>query len=139
MENFTIEQMTENTKLSLVYPFHMNMKLILDKSKGYNEYNEAPNFETALMAAYLEPNAFYLTEEDEDKYSHQEFLLLEATRRDQIDKLARGYELVTLDLTPETLEYLEEYKRRTGLTTEEAVISILKKIIEDNKKEDGNQ
>ena len=129
-----IEQMEENTMFNLTFPFHINH----DKLLGNDYYNpEYPDtyhghsFEEVLEKAYREPKAFYLSEEDKEYYSKQEMTFIDKVIEDEIKKLDKGYKILTLNLTEETMGYIEEYKANKGMTFEESIINILEDMIKN--------
>ena len=128
-----MEQMEENVKFSLIFPYHIDF----DKLVGHDYYNpkygDCHTFEDVLRKAYLEPKAFHLTLEDMKYYSTQEYEFIQKVINDEGKKLDNGMELVNLDLTDETLDMLMEYKLKHNLTFEEAVIDILTKVLKNPK------
>lgn len=133
-----IEQMCENVKTSLIFPFHIkqeklhyedgnNLYFNPDYPDSYHEHS----FENVLRVAYQQPYAFYLTKEDKKYYSEQERVLIDSVIKREIDLLNQGYKLMTLDMTEETEEMLQEYCAKNGFTMEEGVVDILKKIVTD--------
>ncbi len=132
-----LEQMEENTKLNLIYPFHIKHHKLL----GNDFYNENyPNsyhthsFEEVLNKAYREPKAFYLTEDDKKYYSAQEIKFIKEVIKYEIDKINKGMVIVNLELSEDTIDYLNQYKTENNLTFEEAISDILKKMINENTK-----
>ena len=134
--NLFMDQMEENTMFNLLYPFRLD----LSKMKGnYNVNVERDvyhfhRFVAVLKIAYLEPFAFYLSEEDKKYYSAQELEFIDKVIACEKEKVQRGMEMMTFDLDDETLEYLENYRIRENLTMEEAINRILKEIIKRNEK-----
>ncbi len=129
-----MEQMEENVKFNLIFPYHIDF----DKLVGHDYYN--PNhsdafhchtFEEVLRKAYLEPKAFHLTLEDMKYYSVQEYEFIQKVIDDEGRKLDNGMELVNLDLTEDALDRLMTYKLEHNMTFEEAVIDILKKSLDN--------
>lgn len=137
-KNFTfLEQMEENIKQNLIYPFHIKH----DKLLGNDFYNkDFPNtyhthsFEEVLNKAYREPKAFYLTEEDKKYYSAQEIRFIKEVIKYEIDKINKGMVMLNLELSEETFNYLNQYKEENNLTFEEAINTILKEMIKENTK-----
>ena len=131
--SFFIEQMEENTKYNLLYPYHLREDKVqgnLKYDKKYADSLHCHYFDDVLHAAYLEPYAFYLTEEDRKYYSEQEVEFINKVIEDESRKLDNGMVLVNLDLSEETIALLEAYKAANNMTFEEAIIDILKKCIE---------
>lgn len=132
-DNFFMEQMEENTKFNLIFPYHINH----DKLLGNEYYNpEHPdsyhchNFGDLLHAAYMEAKAFYLTDEDKKYYSEQEIELINRVVENESKKIDEGYEIITLDLEEDTIAMIEAYRMQNNMTFEEAVIDILKNAME---------
>ena len=70
-----IEQMEENVKFNLIFPFHIDFEKLIGNSQYNKEYPDSfhcHTFEEVLRKAYLEPKAFYLTKDDAEYYSDQE-------------------------------------------------------------------
>lgn len=128
-----LEQMEENVKFSLSFPYHIDFEKLVGNSYYNKEYPDSyhcHSFEEVLRKAYLEPKAFYLTEDDAFYYSNQELEFINKVVEDEKAKLDKGYEIVNLDLDEHTMVMLEEFKRQTGLTFEEAVVEILKTAVD---------
>lgn len=133
-DNRFMEQMEENVRYNLIYPYHINF----EHYKGNSYHNEECEdtfhkhyFEEVLKVAYLEPHAFYLTEEDRKYYSEQEIEFINKVKADETQKLDNGMVLVNLDISEEAIEMIDVYKLQNNMTFEEAVIDILKKIIDN--------
>lgn len=129
-----LEQVEENIMFNLTFPYHINH----DKLLGNDYYNpdypdsyHCHNFESVVEKAYREPIAFYLTEEDKKQYSTQEITLINKVIENEKAKVEKGYEVVSLDLSEETISYINCYKNKNNLTFEEAIIDILQKIIDN--------
>lgn len=132
-----MEQMCENVKYNLTYPYHINFDKYLGNeyhNKDYPNSFHKHNFEDVLKVAYMEPYALYLTDEDKKYYSEQELEFIKKVQEDESKKLDAGMVLVSLDLNEETIAMLEAYKLEKNMTFEEAVIDILKEMIK-NKEE----
>lgn len=135
MDSTFIQQMEENTCFSLLYPYHIKQEDLLGNHEfspnecGY--YNEK-SFEKLLNIVYLEPKAFYLTEDDKKFYSNQELEFINRVIIDELKKIEKGMVIINIDMTPDTLELLEEYKAKNNMTFEEAVIDILTKFVKNN-------
>lgn len=130
-----LDQMEENTGMTLVFPYHIDFDKLISElyhNPKYPDSYHMHTFEELLEVAYKEPKAFYLTEEDKVYYSRQELLFIEKIIETEVEKLNKGYERVTLNLNDETLELIEEYKLNKGLTFEEAVIDILERIMKNS-------
>lgn len=127
-----MDQMEENVRYSLIFPYHIDFDKLLKKD-GYNkDYPDAyhcHSFEEVLKVAYTEPKAFYLTDEDRKYYSAQEMEFIRKVIEDEKEKIDKGFQLVTIDFTDNTLEMLNQYKMKHNMTFEEAVIDILENMI----------
>ena len=129
---FFMNQMEENVRYNLTYPYHIDHSKLIGR-KFYSETEDCFHqhyFEDVLKDAYTEPNAFYLTDEDRMSYSAQEIEFIEKIIECEKGKVAKGYELMTLELEEETIEYINEYKTKHNCTTEEAINLILKEMVE---------
>lgn len=132
-----INQMEENTKYSLTYPFHINHNELIGNdyyNKEYPNSYHCHSFEELLNKAYREPKAFFLTDEDKSAYSNQEIEFINKVIEYEKEKINSGMVIVNLDLSEETLEFIEKYKLENNLTFEEAITDILKKMIEEQNK-----
>ena len=128
-----IEQMEENVKFNLVFPFHIDFDKLIGNSHYNKEYSDSfhcHTFEEVLRKAYLEPKAFYLTQDDAEYYSAQELEFINKVVEDEKSKLDKGYEIVNLELDEHTMEMMQKYKEMRGLTFEEAVVEILKTAVD---------
>ena len=134
MNRFTfLDQMEENTGYNMCFPYHIDFDKYLGNVYHNSKYPDSfhtHTFEDVLEVAYEEPRAFYLTDEDKLYYSQQEIEFIEKVKECECHKLDNGYVKIKLDFTDETLDRLEEYKMKKGLTFEEAVIEILETYIE---------
>ena len=122
-----MEQMEENVRYSLIYPYHIDFEKLLNKdnyNKNYPDAYHCHSFEEVLQKAYLESKAFYLTDSDKIYYSSQELEFIKKVIEDETEKINKGYKLTTLDFTEETLEMLNQYKKIKNMTFEEAVTDI---------------
>lgn len=131
-----MSQMEENVRYNLIFPYHINF----DELQGRYTYNKdcvdlfhTHNFEQLLRVVYNEPKAFYLTDDDKIYYSKQELEFIERVKECECKKLDLGYSMVTLDLTDETIAYLNNLKMDLDMTFEEVVNYVLRELI----KEDG--
>ena len=93
-----------------------------------NDYHRH-SFPEVLRIAYLEPKAFYLTEEDKKYYSTQEIDFINKIINFESEKIDNGMVLVDLELSEETLKMLDEYKEIHSMTFEEAVVDILTRAV----------
>lgn len=81
MKKANLLELIENIAcFNLFFPYH----IYFDKLEGNLSYNPSYSdefhghtFDEILKIAYLEPFAFYLTDEDKDYYSKQEIKFLE--------------------------------------------------------------
>ena len=130
-----MDQMEENTGYNLVYPFHIKH----DEVKGNCTFNKEMGvyhrhyFHETLKVAYLEPFAFFLTEDDMKFYSAQEIAFIDKVIACERNKLDSGFQLMSFNLDEKTLAFIEDYKQKNNVTTEEAVNAILCKIVEEYK------
>lgn len=136
MEFSFLEQMEENVKYNLIYPYHIDF----EKLTGHDNYNpdykdsyHCHTFEEVLHKAYLEPKAFYLTEDDAFYYSNQEIEFISKVTEQESYKLDNNMELVDLELSDESLQILLKYKTEHNMTLEEAVIDILTKALKNDE------
>lgn len=129
-----MEQMEENVRYSLIYPYHIDFEKLLNKdnyNKNYPDAYHCHSFEEVLQKAYLESKAFYLTDSDKIYYSSQELEFIKKVIEDETEKINKGYQLTTLDFTEETLEMLNQYKKIKNMTFEEAVTDILMTVVKN--------
>lgn len=129
-----LEQVEENIMFNLTFPYHIKHENLLGNDYYNPEYPDSYHchcFESVVEKAYREPKAFYLTEEDKKYYSEQEITFLNKVIECEINKIKNGYEITTLDLTEETIFYINKYKEEHNLTFENAIIDILQKIIDN--------
>ena len=129
-----MEQMEENVRYSLIYPYHIDFEKLLNKdnyNKNYPDAYHCHSFEEVLQKAYLESKAFYLTDSDKIYYSSQELEFIKKVIEDETEKINKGYNLTTLDFTEETLEMLNQYKKIKNMTFEEAVTDILMTVVKN--------
>lgn len=73
------EQIMENLRLGLMFPFHIDHDLRQSNhfyNKNYTEFHEH-DFYSVVLRVSEEPKAFYLTEEDKGYYSKQELEMIE--------------------------------------------------------------
>ena len=132
-----IDQVEENTKFNLTFPFHIKH----DELLGNDYYNpdfpdtyHTHSFESLLEKAYREPKAFYLTDEDKKYYSEQEIILIEKLIVDEIDKINKDYVIMQLNLSDESIELLNQYKEEKGMTFEEAIVNIIEEMVNNKEK-----
>lgn len=131
---YFMDRMEENVNFNLTFPYHIYHDKLLEPNNYNPEYPDsyhAHRFEDVLLAAYKEPKAFYLTCEDKKYYSEQEIEFINKVIEDESKKLDNGMVLVTFDLEESTIELLNEYKNKMNMTTEEAIIDILQKTIDN--------
>ena len=134
IENRFIEQMEENVKFSLIYPYHIHYDKLMDNMYHNPEHKNSHHthsFAEVLRVAYLEAKAFYLTEEDKAYYSAQEIDFINKVLADECTKIDKGMAIVNLDIDEETMEMLDEYKIRNNMTFEEAIVDILTKAVQN--------
>ena len=132
-----LDQMEENIKSSLYFPYHINFDKLIGNgyyNKEYPDSYHSHSFEDVVRNAYKEPNAFYLTEEDKEYYSNQEINFINKVISFEQDRIKNGMTLVDLNLSDETLENIEKYKFENNLTFEEAIADILRKAIKEYTK-----
>lgn len=143
MQSF-IEQMCDNVRTSLLYPYHMDCDKIVSIDGVKPHFNpecevyHVHSFEDVLRQAYRQPKAFYLKDEDLLYYSDQEIDLIQAVVERESKKIDEGYEMVTLEIDEETDALLEQYCAEHKMTFEEGVIDILTKFVETYKSPQDN-
>ena len=133
-------QMEENTRYSLVFPFHIDHSKLLGRqffSESEISFHQH-TFEDVLKDAFMEPNAFYLTDEDKEFYSKQELTFIEKVIACEKAKIEKGYEMMSFELEEETINYINIYKEQNNCTFEEAVNKILKEMIDFYSHENKN-
>ena len=131
-----LDQMEENTKFSLSFPFHIQHDKLIGNdfyNKNFPDTYHCHSFEEELHKAYREPKAFYLNDEDKKYYSTQEITFINKVIEEEIKRIDSGMVIVNLELEDKTLAFIEEYKLRNNLTFEEAITDILKKMIEEKR------
>ena len=135
--NFTFtEQMEENTQCNLRFPFHIHKdKLSKQQPSIFPEKQCVSTFERLLRKAYNEPFAVYLTEEDREWYSKQELTLFDKVVAREQQKINDGWCKIDLELSDDTIDALIIYKTKTNITFEEAIITLLSEMLEENEKE----
>ena len=129
-----IDQMEENVRFNLCYPYHMNRDKMQKPETVHPAFPNAlhtHSFELLLKRAYQEPFAFYLTEEDMKAYSAQELEFISRVISFEQERINAGQCIIELDIEDETMEYLLSYKEKNNMTFEEAVVDILTKLISD--------
>jgi hypothetical protein len=127
-----IDQMEENVRFNLCYPYHIHReKLQKPEPECFPTARHTHSFEMLLKRAYCEPFAFYLTEEDMAAYSAQELEFIARVVAFEQERIQSGQCIVDLNIDDDTMEYLLNYKTTHKLTFEEAVVDILSKIIEN--------
>ena len=129
-----IDQMEENVRFNLCYPYHMNR----DKMQNPGVIHpcllnslHTHSFEMLLKRAYQEPFAFYLTDEDKKAYSAQELELIARVINFEQERIHAGQCIVDIELDDDAMEYLMQYKQKYNLTFEEAVVDIVNKMMSD--------
>lgn len=127
-----LKQMSENTGLTLTYPFHIERDCLMgNKNFDGKEYVADSSFENTLNAVYNEPAAISFTAEDRKYYSEQEMNFIEAVRKREMDLIQKGYVITNLDLDESTIQMLEEYMSHTGKTFEESINEILAEAVKN--------
>ena len=129
-----IDQMEENVRFNLCYPYHMNRDKMQNPETMHPAFPNAlhtHSFELLLKRAYKEPFAFYLTEEDMKAYSAQELEFISRVISFEQERINAGQCIIELDIEDDTMEYLLDYKEKHNMTFEEAVVDILTKLISD--------
>lgn len=128
-----IDQMEENTKFMLKYPYHLdNSKLSTPNTIPLPAKQVAVSFKRVLQKAYNEPFAVSLTEEDRKFYSQQEQELFDRVVAREQQQINDGMCKIDLELSEASIERIIAYKESKNLTFEEAVIDILRKIVDSN-------
>lgn len=129
-----IDQMEENVRFNLCYPYHMNREKMQNPGMVHPcllNHLHTHSFEMLLKRAYQEPFAFYLTEEDMKAYSAQELEFIARVIALEQKRINSGQCIVDLELDADSMEYLMQYKQQHNLTFEEAVVDILTKMMHD--------
>lgn len=129
-----LNQIEENIMFNLTFPFHIKHEKLLGNdyyNPDYPDSYHVHNFEDVVEKAYREPKAFYLTDDDKIYYSTQEIEFLNKVIQNEKEKIKKGYEIVSLDLSEETISYINQYKTENNLTFEESIIDILHKIVDN--------
>lgn len=129
-----IDQMEENVRFNLCYPYHMKRDKMQHPETMHPSFPDAlhtHSFETLLKRAYHEPFAFYLTDEDMKAYSSQELEFISKVIAFEQERINAGQCIIDLDIDEETMEYLLDYKQKHNMTFEESIVDILSKIIEN--------
>lgn len=127
-----IDQMEENVRFNLCYPYHINREKLLQPEIAHPLIPDARHthsFEMLLKRAYREPFAFYLTEEDMKAYSNQELEFISRIITLEQERINAGQCVMDFDIDDEAMEYLLDYKMKHNLTFEEAIVDILSKIV----------
>ena len=127
-----IDQMEENVRFNLCYPYHMNREKMQNPETVHPSFPDAlhtHDFETVLKRAYREPVAFYLPEEDMKSYSSPELEFIAKVIAFEKERINAGQCVIDLDIDEETMEYLLDYKQKHNMTFEEAIVDILTKLI----------
>lgn len=73
------DMIEEDVGFNLTFPYHIHFEKLNDLRRYNTQYPDSyhcHNFDDVLYKAYLEPKAFYLTEEDKKYYSSQEIELI---------------------------------------------------------------
>ena len=129
-----MEQMEENIRFSLIYPYHINHNNLLGNmyhNPSHKEAYHGHSFPEIIRIAYRESKAFYLTDEDKKYYSAQEIEFIDKVIDSENKKIDQGMVLVDLELSEETLKMLDEYKSIHNMTLEEAVVDILTQAVKN--------
>ena len=127
-------QMEENVKMQLQFPFHMNNDKLQQKPPvPYPKEQKTSSYDKLLWKAYREPFAVYLTDEDRQYYSAQELELFDKVIALEQERLNNGMCLIDLNLDQDVFDVILEYKTKNHMTFEEAIIDLLKKCIEEQK------
>ena len=125
-----IDQMEENVRFNLCYPYHINRdKLQQPEPINFPTARHTHSFEMLLKRAYREPFAFYLTDEDMQSYSNQELEFISRIIALEQERINAGQCVVDIDIDDTAMECLLDYKMKHNLTFEEAVVDILSKIV----------
>lgn len=127
-----IDQMEENVRFNLCYPYHVHREKLQNPEPAcFPTARHTHSFEMLLKRAYCEPFAFYLTEEDMAAYSTQELEFIYKVVAYEQERIKSGQCLIDLSFDEDTMEYVLQYKITNNLTFEEAVVDILAKIVEN--------
>lgn len=126
-----IDQMEENVRFNLCYPYHMNREKMQHPETVHPSFLNSlhtHSFELLLKRAYQEPFAFYLTDEDMKSYSAQELEFISRVISLEQERINAGQCIIDLEINDNTMEYLLRYKQQHNLTFEEAIVDILIKL-----------
>lgn len=140
-----VDQMEENTKLQLRFPYHVdNSKLSQPQPDRFPAAQCVGTFERLLKKAYNEPFAVYLTEEDRQWYSRQELELFDKVIERERQQINNGMCKIDLELEEKDIDALLMYKIANNLTFEEAIIKLLSEFVQkydekENTSEDGKE
>lgn len=127
-----IDQMAENVRFNLCYPYHIHRdKLQKPEHAFLPAARHTHSFEMLLKRAYCEPFAFYLTDEDMTAYSAQELEFIARVVACEQKRIQAGQCIIDLNIDDDAMEYLLQYKAMHKLTFEDAVVDILSKMIEN--------
>lgn len=127
-------QMEENVGFQLVYPCHINADKLTNTTippLAVLNKIETNSFERVLHYIYREPFAVYLTDEDKQYYSEQQLTLIEKVIAREQCQSKRNMALIELDLTPEAIAYILDYKNIYNLTFEDALQAIIASACEE--------
>lgn len=131
-----MDQMEENVSFSLLYPYHIQFDKLLGNlcfNSRYPDSYHKHDFESVLHDAYMEPKAFYLTDEDKKYYSEQEIEFINKVIADESKKIDDGMVIVNLELDEDVISMIDSYRAEHRLTFEQAIVQILEKIVYENK------
>ena len=91
MKKINFLELVENmASFNLFFPFHIYFNKLdgnLSFNPSFQESFHEHTFEGVLKIAYLEPFAFYLTEEDKEYYSKQEIKFIELLQENMKNEL----------------------------------------------------
>ena len=138
VKDYFMDQMEENTKFNLIFPYHINRKKLLGNLKfaeGEIMFH-THSFEDLLSIVYKEPLAFELLASDLEYYSKQEIEFIKRIIECEKQKIDSGKVLMSFELEEETIALLEKMKEKTNQTTEELLVDNITNFVNTYKKQD---
>lgn len=137
VKDYFMDQMEENTKFNLIFPYHINREKLLGNLKfaeGEIMFH-THSFEDLLQIVYKEPLAFELLGSDLEYYSKQEIEFIKRITECEKLKIDSGKVIMNFELEDETIAMLETLKSQTNKTTEELLTEIITEFVKNNTSE----
>lgn len=134
VKDYFMDQMEENTKFNLIFPYHINRKKLLGNLKfaeGEIMFH-THSFEDLLQIVYKEPLAFELLGSDLEYYSKQEIEFIKRITECEKLKIDSGKVIMNFELEDEAIAMLETLKSQTNKTTEELLTEIITEFVKNN-------